>query len=136
MSKEDQLLKHDYDRFNLDKFVEQQEASGGGRSSKHASHVKQPVNSSWIAWRVHLPSRLALTTLACIFSYEVLVAMSMGLKKMRWVMVNWLMYLFLAVNFVLLVALTVVVVINKYDVKVGAAVKLADGSSDAKKEFD
>ena len=113
---EDQLVK--YEQLDVDKYVDQQEAAGGGRGAAGAAGFGsslQPVSSSWLTWHVKLPSRVALLTMACIFIYEVLVGVSMGVRVLRFVMVSWLAWVLLAVNGFLLLLLGGIVLYHKVD---------------------
>lgn len=122
---EDSLLK--YNRFDYDKYAERAEVQLQGRSiaggSEEAARRQavEPVASSYVRWNVLLPGRLALTAMACILIYEILVGVAMGVRKLRYVMVTWLMHVLLAVNVLLLVTLAAVVVVKKYDIRLGAA---------------
>jgi hypothetical protein len=111
-----QLVK--YDQLDVDKFVDQQEAVGGGRGASGAAAFGsslQPVSSSWLTWHVKLPSRVAILTMGCIFIYEVLVGVSMGVRVLRFVMVSWLAWVLLAINGALLLFLAGIVMYHKLD---------------------
>ena len=120
---EAELLK--YDRFDFEKFSGRQEG-GAAKIEVAATNTLAPVSSSWLAWHVKLPSRLALVTLVCILVYEVLVGVSMQVRKLRWVMVNWLMYLLLGINVCLLCALGVLVLVARMEISFGRVSRLAD----------
>ncbi len=107
-----ELMRHQ--RIDVDKLVDRQEAIGGAPAGG-AGARQEPVSSSWLTWHVKLPSRVALLTMACIFVYEVLVGVSMGVRVVRFVMVSWLGWLLLAVNVGLLLLLGGIVLYHKVD---------------------
>lgn len=137
MSADTDLLK--YDRFDLDKFVEQQELSkqgglhrGGGQQRQTAA----PVSSSWTTWHVQFPSRLALVTMLVIFIYEVLVTVSMFVRTLRFQMVNWLAWVMLGIIGVLLGILGAIVAYHKLDLECMRKVRGMAATSNAAKEFE
>jgi hypothetical protein len=126
---DEDLLK--YDRLDVERYADKQEAYGGATSAASAHH-SAPVASSWLRLYVQLPNRLAATTIACIFIYEVLVAVSMGVRVLRYVMVNWLMYLLLAVNGGLLLSLGLLVWRAKKDLSLRIMSRFDDASAKAR----
>jgi hypothetical protein len=82
-----------------------------------------PSSSSWQNVYVKFPSRLALTTAICIIIYEILVLTSMWVRVLRFVMVYWLMYVLLAINLALLLALAIIVFRSKKDVSISGLVQ-------------
>lgn len=110
---ETELLK--YERFDLDRYTGKQEAGGGVQIEISGGNQPAPIAKSWLAWHVKFPTRLALLTLVCILIYEILVGVSVGVRRLRWVMVNWLMWLLLGINIALLLTLAGIVVMAKTD---------------------
>ena len=108
-----------YDQVDIDRYVDQEDAGArtGNATGGAAAFGRglQPVSQSWLTWNVRLPSRLALLTMACIFVYEVLVAVSMGVRPLRYVMVKWLAWLLLGVNVLLLLILGAIIAYHKVD---------------------
>ncbi len=94
-----------YKRLDLDKFVQQRDA---GRQNMSAIEydVAAPVSSSWNRWHVVLPRTLALAIMLFIGIFEILVAIAMGVRVLRFLMVSWLAYALGGVIVVLLSFLT------------------------------
>ncbi len=114
-----------YERFDVEKYAERAEAANKGNPDLRRRGLDaDPVASSYVKWHVLLPGRLALASMSCILIYEILVGVSMGVRKLRFVMVQWLMHLLLAINVALLIALAIVVIVRKYDIRFGALMKL------------
>jgi hypothetical protein len=117
MSHETALLNK-YEKVDVEKFVAEQDATGGLRKGTGAAAYgagQMPVSDSWLTWNVKLPSRVALVSMACIFIYEVLVGVSMGVRVLRFVMVSWLAWFLLAINVILLLILGCIVAYHKID---------------------
>ena len=110
----------DYSHFDISKYQDKEDAV-----RKADVDGAAPAARSWMSTYVVWPSRLALTTAACIIIYEALVLASMWVRKLRFVMVNYLMYLLLAVNFLLLVSLGIIVLRSKKDVSVSGLIQTA-----------
>jgi hypothetical protein len=71
----------------------------------------------------------------CILSYEVLVFASMGVQSLRWLMVNWLMYVLLGLNIAMMIILAAYVYVKKKDLNWNKIVDLATGRGKEKQEF-
>jgi hypothetical protein len=110
-----------YDRFDLDKLVEEQEIAVHNGTAARSSGLKRqfaaPVPSSYQRWHVAFPSRLAVVTMVMIFIYEVLVGVSMGVRVLRYVMYQWLGWVLLSFDIFLLIVLGLVVAFHRFDIK-------------------
>jgi hypothetical protein len=93
---------------------------GGGAPVGRAAYVAPPVSGSWYFMNVVLPSRLAVLSMGCIVGYEVCVLVAMAVRSFRWKMVDWLMYVLLAVNACMLLCLAGFVIARRRDVNVSA----------------
>lgn len=114
-------------------------ASGDNKGERmgqvKTEYLAPPSNSAWYDKNVGAPQRLALFTMFCIMSYEVLVFASMGVKSLRWAMVNWLMYVMISLNVAMMLILGAYVYIKKKDLNWNKIVDLATGRGKEKQEF-
>lgn len=129
MDLEARLNPNRFDKLDVDKFVRQQEAQGRGAPEGTAP----PVSSSWLSLHVNLPSHLATLSMASILIFEVLVGVSMGVRSVRYVMAQWLMWLLLALNMGLLVGLVFVVLRARRDVSFRQLLNLGDEGGKAER---
>ena len=124
----------------LARFDELDNIATGDHKGERMGQVKSqylaaPTNSNWYDKNVALPQRMALVTMFCILSYEVLVFASMGVRKLRWIMVNWLMYVLIALNVAMMLCLAGFVYVRRKDYGVTALTDLATGRGKEKQEF-
>ena len=123
-----------YDRFdNLDNIAHGDR--GGERvGASRSAYIPPPTSAAWYSSNVALPQRMALLTMACIMGYEVLVFASMGVRSLRWMMNDWLMYLMLAVNVLMMIILAAFVFIRRRDSHAEYTEKVKDVATGRGKE--
>ena len=115
------MLKTDEDRlarFDVDAIQNKHSLRDTTTTTSEKSRAAA-VSSSWVHWYVVFPSRLALALMMSIIGYEVLVCVSMGVRRVRYVMVNGLMYLLLSFNLLLVLVLVLYVIKTRRDLNVG-----------------
>ena len=134
-AEEKKAEREHYDRFdNLD-HIANGDNKGERMGQVKSAYLAPPTNKAWYDKQVGVPQRLAIFTMCCIITYIVLVFASMGVASLRWMMVNWLMYVLLGLNFAMMIALAAFVYIRKKDYGVTAITDLATGRGKEKQEF-
>ncbi len=108
---------------------------GDRMSTVKAQYAAQPTNANWYDKNVGVPQRMALATMFCIIAYEAVVFASMGVRSLRWLMVNWLMYVLLAVNVAMMLILAGFVYVKKKDMGISFLTDLATGRGKEKQQF-
>lgn len=123
------------DRFdNLDN-IATGDHKGERMGQVKSSYLQAPTNKNWYDKQVGVPQRMALFTMFCIIAYEVLVFASMGVRSLRWMMVNWLMYVMIGLNVAMMIILAAFVYIRKKDYGITALTDIATGRGKEKQEF-
>ena len=134
-AEEKKMEQEHFDRFgNLDS-IANGDHKGERMGQVKSAYLAPPTNQAWYDKQVGVPQRMALFTMFCMISYIVVVFASMGVSSLRWMMVNWLMYVLLGLNFAMMIILAVFVYIRKKDYGVTAITDLATGRGTEKQEF-